>query len=324
MMHRLLFIRLLLPLALCAPLPASAASPSVNHQHYGTWGLDLSGHDTTTQRGTHYTRLPNGSWIDKTQIPPDKPGYSLRLAMTDLTEQRLHEMMEGFAANAKSDSTTLEDKVGAFYHSFMDDARIDQTGVKAIEQELADVKNAKWRDDLAALMGRTTTDFEGSLFNYGIDVDLKDPKHYAFYIGQGGLGLPDRDYYLNPNFAAQKTAYQEYVVTLLRLTNWPEPETRAKDVVDFETKVADASWNKTQQRDPIAIYKPMTLDELEKFAPGFAWKPFLSEAKMGKLTSIIVGEKRSSAKLAESYAKTQVNTIRAWHTFHIADTAPHY
>ena len=78
-------------------------------------------------------------------------------------------------------------------------------------------------------------------------------------------------------------------------SNWPDPDARAKDVVDFETKIADASWTKAQQRDPIATYNPMTVDELEKFAPGFAWKRFLAEAKMEKLSRVIVGgEKRLS------------------------------
>ena len=305
------------------PSPLRAADTSGKPQ-YGAWGFDLAGADTATKPGDNFFRFANGTWIDKTQIPPDKPAYSLRLAMTDLTEQRLHEMMEAFAAKAKGDPATLEDKVGAFYHSFMDEAHVEQLGAKAIEQELTDIKNAKSRDELAALMGRTTTDFEQSLFNYGIDVDLKDPNHYAFYIGQGGLGLPDRDYYLKPDFATQKTAYQNYVATLLRLVNWPEPDARAKDVVDFETSVADASWTKAQQRDPIATYNPMTVDELEKFAPGFAWKQFLADAKMEKLARVIVGEKSAFPKLAEIYAKAPVDTIRAWHAFHLADNAAPY
>ena len=206
----------------------------------------------------------------------------------------------------------------------MDDARVESLGVKAIEPELSEIKNAKSRDELATLMGRATTDFESSLFGFGIDVDLKDPNHYAFYIGQSGLGLPDRDYYLKPDFAAQKEAYQKYVATLLRLTNWAEPEKRAKDVVDFETKIATASWTKTQQRDPVATYNPMTPDELNKFAPGFPWKNFLAETKMEKLSRVIVAEKSAFPKLAEIYAKTPLETIRAWHAFHVADNAAPY
>src|SRR5205807_8546264 len=132
---------------------------------YGAWGFDLAGADTKTKPGDDFFRYANGAWIDKTQIPPDKPAYSLRLAMTDLTEQRLHEMMEALAAKTKDNPTTLEEKVGTFYHSFMDESRVEQLGAKAIEQELADIKNAKSRDELAALMGRTTTNFESSLFN---------------------------------------------------------------------------------------------------------------------------------------------------------------
>src|SRR5947199_6196857 len=98
-------------------------------------------------------------------------------------------------------------------------------------------------------MGRTTADFEFSLFNPGIDVDLKDPNKYAFYLTLAGIGRPDRDYYRKPDFAAQKTAYQNYVATILRLSNWPDPDKNAKDIVEFETKIAAASWTKAEQRD---------------------------------------------------------------------------
>ncbi|PYL22233.1 MAG: hypothetical protein DMF44_11600 [Verrucomicrobia bacterium] len=90
----------------------------------------------------------------------------------------------------------------------MDQARVEQLGAKAIEPELNNLKDVKTRDYFTALMGRTTTDFEFSLFTLMIYADLKDPHRYAFYLIQAGIGLPDRDYYLKPEFAAQKTAYQ--------------------------------------------------------------------------------------------------------------------
>jgi len=300
------------------------AADSPEKPQYGTWGFDLDGADTSTKAGDDFFRYANGKWIDKTQIPPDKPAYSLRLAMTDLTDKRLHEMMETFGAKPADRPTSLEEKVGAFYHSFMDEARVESLAERAIGPELTEIKSAKSRDELATLMGRATTDFESSLFGFGIDVDLKDPNHYAFYIGQSGLGLPDRDYYLKPDFAAQKAAYEKYVATLLSLTEWDEPEKWAKDVLDFETKIATASWTKTQQRDPVATYNPMTPDELSKFAPGFPWKNILAETKMEKLSRVIVAEKSAFPKLVEIYAKTPLETIRAWHAFHVADNAAPY
>src|SRR6476619_5942550 len=120
-MLRLLMTRALPALALLwAPLTAPAADTSGKPQ-YGAWGFDLAGADTATKPGDDFFRFANGTWIDKRQIPQAKPAYSLRLAMTDLTEQRLHEMMESFATKVKGDPTTLEEKVGAFYHSFMDE-----------------------------------------------------------------------------------------------------------------------------------------------------------------------------------------------------------
>jgi putative endopeptidase len=317
-----IFTRILILFFLTATLLHATGSPE--KPQYGAWGFDLDGADTSTKPGDDFFRYANGKWLDKTQIPPDKPAYSLRLAMTDLTDKRLREMMETFGAKPADHPSTLEEKVGAFYHSFMDDARVESLGVKAIEPELSEIKNAKSRDELATLMGRTTTDFKSSLFGFGIDVDLKDPNQYAFYIGQSGLGLPDRDYYLKPDFAAQKEAYQKYIVTLLRLTNWAEPEKRAKDVLDFETKIATASWTKTQQRDPVATYNPMTPDELSKFAPGFPWKNFLAETKMEKLSRVIVAEKSAFPKLAQIYTKAPLETIRTWAAFHVADNAAPY
>jgi putative endopeptidase len=310
-------------LLLLCTVASTQSAENLGKPQYGIWGFDSAGADFSIKPGDNFFRYANGTWIDKTQIPPDKPAYSLRLAMTDLTEQRLHDILEAAAGNADQPST-LEAKAGAFYHAFMDEARAEELGVRPISSELDAIKSAKSRDELAALMGRTSTDFEYSLFVYTIDVDLKDPKQYAFYIGQGGLGLPDRDYYLKPDFGAVKTAYQNYVATLLRLVNWPEAEARAKDVVDFETKIAGASWTKAQQRDPIATYNPMSPADLEKLAPGFAWKSFLENVKLPKLTRVIVAEKSAFPTLADIYAETPLETIQAWHVFHVADNAAPY
>ncbi len=291
---------------------------------YGAWGFDLAGMDTATRPGDDFFRYANGAWLDKTQIPPDKPAYSLRLAMTDLTEQRLHDMMEALAAKSNDHPSTLEEKVGTFYGSFMDEARAEQLGTKPIRSELNALKEIKTREDLAGLMGRTTTDFAFSLFNVTIDADLKDPHRYAFYLTQAGIGLPDRDYYLKPEFAAQKTAYQNYVATILNLLSWADPDKSAGDIVDFETKIADASWTKAQQRDFNAIYNAMSVQDLKKFVPGFAWDKFLHEAKMPNLTRVIVAEKSAFPKIIDAYSKTPIDTIHAWQAFHIADNAAPY
>jgi putative endopeptidase len=316
--------RIVFACAVALAVSTLGASAQQAKPQYGEWGYDIAGADKATKPGDDFFRYANGSWIDKTEIPADKPGYSLRLAMTDLTEQRLHEMMEAAAAKTDHEPTTLDGKVGAFYKSFMDEARIEKLGASAITPQLDAVRKAKNRDELATLMGRTNVDFEGALFNLGTDIDLKDPKKYAVYIFQGGLGLPDRDYYLKPDFAKQKGAYEGYAAKLLGLAGWKNPEAAGKDVVAFETKLAEASWTKTEQRDLNKVYNPMSIPELATFAPGFAWASYLKEAKLGDLKRIIVAEKSAFPKLAAIYAQTPLDTLKAWQAFHVADNAASY
>jgi putative endopeptidase len=291
---------------------------------YGRWGFDTAGADLKAKPGDDFFRYANGAWLDRVQIPADKPAYSLRLAMSDLTEQRLHDLMEEAAKKAEAKPATIEGKVGAFYKSFMDEARIEKSGASSLKDKLVEVQSAKTREALAALMGRQNADFQGGIFGVFIDVDIKDPKHYAVYLGQAGLGLPDRDYYLKPDFAAKKEKYQAYAAQLLRLLDWPDPDKRAAEVIDFESKIADASWTKTQQRDPIATYNAMSVAELETLAPKFAWRSFLNEAGLGKIERIVVAEKSAFPKIADLFDKTSLETLQAWQAFNIADHAAPY
>ncbi|HWA30905.1 MAG TPA: M13 family metallopeptidase [Rhizomicrobium sp.] len=291
---------------------------------YGAWGLDTAGMDKSVKPGDDFFQFANGTWLATHKIPADKPAVSLRLEMSDRTEARLHDMMEAAAATAPHQPSDLEGKMGAFYKAFMDEAQIEKLGAAPIQRELDAIRAAKTRDDLAALMGFDNADFEPSLFNFGIDVDLKDPTRYAVYLSQGGLGLPDRDYYLKPEFAPQKAKYEAYVAQLLKLIDWPDADAEAKAVVDFETKIADASWTKAQQRDLDAIYNPVNTADLGSFAPGFNWKGFLANAWLGKASRVIVAEKTAFPKLAAIYAATPIDTIKAWHAFHIADNAAPY
>ena len=323
--QRLRFLRgLALATCLAAVVVAADESPAPGKPQYGAWGFDLAGADFAAKPGDNFFRHANGTWLDKTEIAGDKTGATLRIEMSDRTEARLHDMLEAAAANVERQPATLEGKVGAFYKSFMDEARIEVLRTSPLASQLSAVRDAPSRADLAARMGRTNVDFDPSLFSTYITADLKDPSRYAVYLSQSGLGLPDRDYYLNPQFASTKAAYKAHVAKVLGLLGWPEPDVRAKEVVDFETRIAEASWTKVQQRDPVASYNPMTVAELQKLTPGFAWKGFLANAGLSQATRVIVAEKSAFPKISAAYAETALPTIRAWHAFHIADNASPY
>jgi putative endopeptidase len=315
----LVLAALSIEIANAEPEKADSAKPQ-----YGSWGFDAAGADMAAKPGDDFFRYANGAWLDRVQIPADKPAYSLRLAMSDTTEQRLHDLVEEAAKKAEPKPATIEGKVGAFYKSFMDEGRIEKAGASTIKDKLAEIQSAKTRDALAALMGRQNQDFHGGIFGVFIDVDIKDPKHYVVYLGQQGLGLPDRDYYLKADFATQKGKYQAYVAQLMHLLDWPDADKRATEVVGFETKIADASWTKTQQRDPIATYNAMSIAELESLAPNFGWRPFLAQAGLGKIERVVVAEKSAFPKIAAVFNETPIETLQAWQAFNVADHAAPY
>src|SRR5436190_22344631 len=124
-MPRLSSLKTFLFLSFVAAFVVTLPAQTPAKPQYGTWGFDLAGMDTKTKPGDDFFRYANGTWIDKTQIPPDKPGYSLRLIMTDLTEQRLKNLLEAAGAKSTENPSTLEQKAGACYHSFMDEARVE-------------------------------------------------------------------------------------------------------------------------------------------------------------------------------------------------------
>ena len=310
--------------AVCLLLVAFAGWARAAAPMYGAHGFDLAGVNPLVRPGDDFFRATNGAWLDRVEIPSDKPGYSLRLIITDTTEQRLHEMMEEEATRAGHAPANVGGKVGAFYHSFMDEGRVDQLGATPLAGHLAAIRAADTREKIAGLMGRANADFYGAIFGVGLDVDLMDPHQYAVYVGQSGLGLPDRDYYLEASFRPKLAKYEAYAATLLRLLGWPEPEQHARAVIQFETQLAEASWSKTQQRDVVATYNPLTPVELAAFAPGFAWQPFLAGADVGAVPRLIVAEKSAFPKLAAVYAATPVTTLQAYLAVTVADHAAPY
>jgi putative endopeptidase len=277
--------------------------------------------DPSVKPGDDFNRYASGAWLDRTEIPADKAIASLRFLMTDTIEARLHGLME---ADAKSPPATLEGKVGAFYQAFMDEGRLQRIGAAAIAAEINIIKRAPDRAALTELMGRSTTDFYGSIYSLHTYVDLKDIVHYAVYIGQAGLGLPDRDYYLKPSFASQKTAYQAYVAQLLSLLGWKDADTCATAVVDFESRIAEVSWTKAEQRNVDKTYNPYPKAALEALTPKFAWNAFLKGAGIASVGRVIVAEQSAFPKIAAVYQATPLYALKAWQAFRVADNAAFY
>jgi putative endopeptidase len=288
----------------------------------GPWGFDLAGRDLAVSPADDLYDYAGGSYIKRLEIPPDRSRYTAFDALVELSQSRMRTVLE--AAAAERGAGDERAKVGLLYASFMDQAAVDALGARPLQPGLAAVRAATTRPALATLMGRAHAGFGGTVISADVSPDAKDPDHYGLYLGQAGLGLPSRDYYLEPRFAEQKARYEAYVAQLLRLAGWTQPEASAKAIVAFETEIAKASWTRAQQRDRDLTYNPMPVAELPRFAPGFDWPAFLAGAGVGRAERAIVQEKSAIPQIAAIFGRTPVPTLQAWAAFHLVDQAAPY
>jgi putative endopeptidase len=317
----LLLLSLSTTAAFAADAKTAPAAP-ITAERYGKWGVDLEGMDRTVKPGDDFFKYVNGSWLAKTQIPADKTSYGAFAVLSDLSEVRVHALLDKWAADKTLKAGSDEAKVAAIYRTFLDDATAEKLDAKPIQSYIDSVKKAETRDDIAKLMGRSFgRGFGSSFINAGIGDDAKNPDRNTLYLSQSGLGLPDREFYLRDTNKPQKDRYQQYVADMLTLAGWDEPQKNAADIVALETKIAEAHWTRAESRERDKTYNLTTIADLEKNAPGFPWKVALSEAGLDKVDHAVVRQNTALPKIAKIFADTPVATLKAWEAFHIADDA---
>ncbi len=296
-------------------------APSTATPHYGAWGFDLSGRDLTVKPGDDFGGYAGGTYIRDLKIPTDRARYGSFDILAALSEARERAILEEMAAKAPAHPSDDDGKIGAFYKAYMDAAAVEALGTAPLTAALAPIRAATTRAALAAVMGRAPSGFDGAIFGVFVSVDAKDPTAYTVSLTQSGLGMPNRDYYLKPDFAEKKAAYGAYVTTLLTLAGWPDAEARAKDVLAYETRIAEVSWAAADRRNPDTTYNPMSLAELRAFAPGFDWPVFMAAADLGAVDRVVLRENTAIAKIAAIYAETPIETLKAWAAVRVADNA---
>jgi putative endopeptidase len=286
------------------------------------WGFDLAGADFALDPGDDFFRYANGAWHDRAAIPPDRSSIGVDTTLNITNEARIRDILE--RGEQGVDPSLREDaaKIGAFYAAFMDEARAEALDAKPIAPLLEMVRAATTREQVAERMGAGRRSFFNSVFGLGISADDKAPDKYAVTVRQGGLGL-NRDYYISPRLAEKKAAYLAYITQLLAMIGWQAPEQSATAIVDFETAIAEVSWSNAQRRDPEKTYNPMSVAALGEAAP-FPWTALLASAGLAGLDRVVVEENTAIPKIAAVYARTPLDTLKAWLAFHLADGAAPY
>ncbi|WP_406853221.1 M13-type metalloendopeptidase [Brevundimonas sp. BH3] len=315
-MKKHLLCAVALSACLTAPCVASAQSA-----HFQPWGFDLEGRDLSVRPGDDFNAYANGTYLANVEIPADKTRFGPFDALYENAQGQLRAIIEESAANPTTDNAR---KVGALYASFMNEAAVDAKGAAPMAADLAAVKAATSHSDIARLMGESNDGFGSSIFGLGVMEDMKNSSINSLYLGIGSLGLPDRDYYLSDSFAPQRAAYQAYIGRMLTMADWDNAEQAASDIMAFETALAQKHWPIADRRQFDKLYNPIAATELSTFAPGFDWATFLNASKVGDVAQVVMMENTALPGMAEVFAGTDLNTLKAWQAFNIIDGASPY
>jgi len=307
----------------CASVAVAAlAQAGSGHAQFGAWGIDLAGMDTSVKPGDDFFDYANGKWFAAAVVPADRTSTGSFQDLQILSEKRMGEIVAGLEAKPRDQLSDEERKLRDFYDAFTDTTQIEKRGLAPVKKDLARLATLKTLADVARAMGDPARPAD-SLFGDSVNANAKNSNEYVTIVSQSGLGMPDRDYYLkdDPALAATREAYRKYLVTMLTLAGAKHADTRADAVYKLETDVAKAHWPVADRRNADKTYNPMTVAQLDTFAPGFPWDVYFSaqgiSAKGPKGDRIVIlRENTAFPAMAKVFAATPVAVWRDWLTVH--------
>jgi putative endopeptidase len=275
--------------------------------------------DTTAKAGDDFYQYANGGWLKNNPIPADKSRFGAFEEIDELNTTQLKGIMEEAAADKSVKAGSIKQKIGDFYTSGMDTARIEKDGVKAIQAELDKIDAVKTVVDLQKQIAYNHAAGMPGLFNIYSAQDEKNSEQVIAQLGQGGLGLPDRDYYLATDGRSKeiRAEYQKHLIrTFVLLGQTNEVATKsAETVLKIETALATASSTRVELRDPIKNYNKMDLAGIKKIAPQFDWVVYFNNIGLTRAKDLNVGQPKfftSMAKLTSTVSIDDWKTYLKW------------
>jgi putative endopeptidase len=307
------------------PAPAASTKPML-----GSFGFDTAGMDRSVKPGDDFYMYANGGWMKSTEIPPDRSSFNSFTRISLDTEKQVRELVEG-AAKDKGANGDMR-KVGDYYTAFMDEAGIEAKGIAPLKPQLdaiaaiADTKalakefGSQLRADVDLL--NNTDYFTDRPFGVWINQDVNDPSRNVPYFVQGGLGLPDRSFYLEGGRSAEvKQAYQAHVQKVLELAGIADAAAKAQRIVALETQIARVHATQEQTNDVQRGNNPWTQADFATKAPGLDWPTFMQAAGLSNQKDFIVWQPSAVAGISRLATTQPLDSWKDYLTFHAIDRA---
>ncbi|MEG3175554.1 M13-type metalloendopeptidase [Sphingomonas sp. RB3P16] len=299
--------------------PAATPKTSAEKPKIGTFGFDIAGMDRSVKPGDDFAAFAGGTWEKTTEIPADRATWGMFNVLQDVSNEQTRAILDEAAKTPGS-------KIGDMYASFMDEAAADAKGIKPITPWLAEIAAVPDKTAFAVEMAKLTQYGVGGMFGMGVGQDSKDPQTYVVNLGQSGLGLPDRDYYLkdDPKLADTREKYKAYIATMLGFSGASDAAARAAAIFDFEKSIAQVHWTRIQSRDADKRYNKLTFAEIETTAPGFPWAAYVQQNGMAGRAYYLVGQPSAIAGEAKIFADTPLPVLKDYLTLRVIRAYANY
>ncbi|KGM51135.1 peptidase M13 [Lysobacter concretionis Ko07 = DSM 16239] len=311
-----------------ATTDAKAGAPAL-----GSFGFDAAGMDRNVAPGDDFFEYANGTWVATTQIPPDRSSFNSFTRILIDTEQNVRRIIEDAAADTSSQGETR--KIGDTYTAFMDEAGIEAKGIAPIQPQLDAIASITDQRALATELGgqlradvdllNATDYYTDRLFGLWVSQDLHQPTRNVPYLVQGGLGMPDRSFYLDGGRMAElRAAYQAHVAKVLELAGIDDAAARAERIVVLETAIARVHATQEQTNDVEAGANSWAQPDFATKAPGLDWTAFLQAAGLAGQQDFIVWQPDAVAGISALVASQPLATWKDYLAFHALDRAAAY
>jgi putative endopeptidase len=284
----------------------------------GTWGVDLSTQDTNVKPGDDFNMYANGTWDANFEIPAQYSSYGAFTKLFERSEERIKSIIDELSAN-ESAKGTLEQKVGDYYNSYMDVEKANALGIDPIREDIAYIDSIANVADLTVAFGRAGELALNAPIFGGIGIDRKNPDRFQVNVGFGGLGLPDRDYYLEDNerFNNIREAYKAHIAQMLGFADIADADAKADAIIALETKLAEKQWARADRRNRDKTYNPHTYTELKEKFTGFDWDAFFRAGGIEKLDDLNVSNPEPVMDAINIIKDTSLDTWKAYLTYHL-------
>ncbi|MCG6872481.1 MAG: M13 family peptidase [Gammaproteobacteria bacterium] len=297
-------------LAACGHMNPSAPAPA---PEIGAWGFAVDDMKPAVLAGDDFFRYANGKWLDSFEIPADFSNYGAFTVLFERSEEHVKAIIEE-AASGKSAAGSSEQKIGDYYATYLDTDRIETLGLEPARADLARLAALRTHEDVARVMAQPDIATNSPIAGF-VNIDAKNTSRYLFYLTQAGLGLPDRDYYLDDKFADKRDAYTPFIEHMLSLAGIEHAAEKAKAVFALEKRIAKVHWDRAKRRDRDLTYNRMTREELIAYAPEFPWAVSFQAAGLDKEKEFVLREKDALRNSAKIFAETPVDTWVAYLQF---------